>query len=68
VAILLDVALFMVLYIMLPYLVYGPVAAIIAILTWTYLSDHIFLFGVYLSVSNYHLKQQQQEAAGQLHQ
>ncbi len=105
VAILLDVALFMLLYIMLPHgastwheilpgaigagllwelakkaflffvstyisvsnLVYGSVAAIIAILTWAYLSGHIFLFGAYLSVSYYRLKQQQQEAAGQTH-
>ena len=90
-AILLDVALFMVLYIMLPHgastwreilpgaigagllwelakkaflffvstyisvsnLVYGSVAAIIAFLTWAYLSGLIFLFGAYLSVSYY---------------
>jgi len=101
-AILLDVALFMVLYLMLPHgasswreilpgaigagllwelakkaflffvstyisisnLVYGSVAAIIAILTWAYLSGLIFLFGAFLSVSYYKLKQQQQEAAG----
>jgi membrane protein len=105
-AILLDVALFMVLYLMLPHaasswreilpgaigagllwelakkaflffvstyisvsnLVYGSVAAIIAILTWAYLSGHIFLFGAYLSVSLYRLKEPQQEAAGQIHQ
>ena len=103
VAILLDIALFMVLYIMLPHgastwreilpgaigagllwefakkaflffvssyisvsnLVYGSVAAIIAFLVWAYLSGLIFLFGAYLSVSYYRLKQQQQEAAGQ---
>jgi len=102
-AILLDVALFMVLYIMLPHgastwreilpgaigagllweltkkafllfistyisvsnLVYGSVAAIIAFLAWAYLSGLIFLFGAFLSVSYYQLKQQQQEAAGQ---
>jgi membrane protein len=101
-AILLDVALFMVLYIMLPHgastwreilpgaigagllwelakkaflffvstyisvsnLVYGSVAAIIAFLAWAYLSGLIFLFGAFLSVSYYQLKQQQQEAAG----
>ena len=101
-AILLDVALFMVLYIMLPHgastwreilpgaigagllwevakkafllfistyisvsnLVYGSVAAIIAFLAWAYLSGLIFLFGAFLSVSYYRLKQQQ-EAAGQ---
>ncbi len=102
VAILLDVALFMVLYIMLPHgastwreilpgaigagllwelakkaflffvstyisvsnLVYGSVAAIIAFLAWAYLSGLIFLFGAFLSVSYYQLKQQQ-KAAGQ---
>ena len=100
-AILLDVALFMVLYIMLPHgastwreilpgaigagllwelakkaflffvstyisvsnLVYGSVAAIIAFLVWAYLSGLIFLFGAFLSVSYYQLKQQQPEAA-----
>jgi len=104
VAILLDVALFMVLYIMLPHgastwreilpgaigagllwelakkaflffvstyisasnLVYGSVAAIIAFLVWAYLSGLIFLFGAFLSVSYYQLKQHQQEAAGQI--
>ena len=103
VAILLDVALFMVLYLMLPHgastwreiltgaigagllweaakkaflffvstyvsvsnLVYGSLAAIFAFLTWAYLSGLIFLFGAYLSVSYYRLKQQRQEAAGQ---
>jgi membrane protein len=106
VAILLDVVLFMVLYIMLPHgsstwreilpgaigagllwelakkvfllfistyisvsnLVYGSVAAIIAFLLWAYLSGLIFLFGAYLSVSYYQQRQQQQEAAGQIHQ
>jgi membrane protein len=105
-AILLDVALFMMLYIMLPHgastlreilpgaisagllwelakkaflffvstyitasnLVYGSVAAIIAFLAWAYLSGLIFLYGAFLSVSYYQLKQQQQEAAGQTHQ
>jgi membrane protein len=100
-AILLDVALFMVLYIMLPHgastwreilpgaigagllwelakktfllfvstyisvsnLVYGSVAAIIAFLVWAYLSGLIFLFGAFLSVSIYQLKQQHLEAA-----
>ena len=102
VAILLDVALFMVLYIMLPHgastwreilpgaigagllwelakkaflffvstyisvsnLVYGSVAAIIAFLVWAYLSGLIFLFGAYLSVSYYQLKQQQTKRSG----
>lgn len=39
-------------------LVYGSVAAIIAFLTWAHLSSLIFLFGAYLSVSFYKLKQQ----------
>jgi membrane protein len=98
-AILLDVALFMVLYIMLPHgastwreilpgaiaagllwelakkafllfvstyvsvsnLVYGSVAAIVAFLVWAYLSGIIFLFGAFLSVSYYQLKQQNHE-------
>jgi membrane protein len=106
VAILLDVALFMVLYIMLPHgastwreilpgaigagllwelakkaflffvstyismsnLVYGSVAAIIAFLTWAYLSGLIFLFGAYLSVSYYQRKLSPQAAAGQIQQ
>ena len=104
VAILLDVALFMLLYIMLPHgastwreilpgalgaglfwelakkafllfvstyismsnLVYGSVAAIIAFLTWAYLSGLIFLFGAFLSVSYYRLKQQRKVSAGQI--
>jgi membrane protein len=104
-AIMLDVALFMVLYIMLPHgastwreilpgaigagllwelakkaflhfistyisvsnLVYGSVAAIIAFLAWAYLSSLILLFGAFLSVSLYRLKEQQ-ETAGQTHQ
>jgi membrane protein len=104
VAILLDVILFMVLYIMLPHgtstwreilpgaigagllwelakkafllfvstyvsvsnLVYGSVTAIIAFLVWAYLSGLIFLFGAFLSVSYYQLKQEQQEAVGQI--
>jgi membrane protein len=51
-------------YISLSNLVYGSVAAIIAFLVWAYLSGLIFLFGAYLSVSYYKLKQQQQEVAG----
>lgn len=50
-------------YISVSNLVYGSVAAIIAILTWAYLSGLIFLFGAFLSVSYYKLKQRQQEAA-----
>jgi len=103
-AILLDVALFMVLYMMLPHggstwhvilpgamgagflwelakkvflsfvstyisvsnPVYGSVAAIIAFLAWAYLSGLIFLFGAYLSVSYFQLKQQQKETAGEI--
>ncbi len=98
-AILLDIALFMALYILLPHgtstwreilpgaigagllweiakkaflffvtsyisasnLVYGSVAAIIAILTWAYLSGLIFLFGAYLSVAYFQLRQRQKE-------
>jgi membrane protein len=104
VAFLLDVALFMVLYIMLPHgastwreilpgaigagllwelakkaflfiistyisvsnLVYGSVTAIFAFLIWAYLSGLIFIFGVFLSVTYYQLKQQQQEAVGKI--
>lgn len=105
-AILLDVALFMVLYMMLPHggstwrvilpgamgagflwelakkvflsfvstyisvsnPVYGSVAAIIAFLAWAYLSGLIFLFGAYLSVSYFQLKQHQKETVGEIHQ
>ena len=104
-AILLDVAMFMVLYMMLPHgastwreilpgaigagllwelakktfllfvstyitvsnLVYGSVAAIIAILTWAYLSGLIFLFGAYLSVSYFQFKQQKKEQVSEIH-
>jgi membrane protein len=103
-ALLLDIALFMVLYIMLPHgastwreilpgaisagllwelakkaflffvstyisvsnLVYGSVAAIFAFLIWAYMSGLIFLFGAFLSVSYYQLKQQQPEAVSQI--
>jgi membrane protein len=51
-------------YISMSNLVYGSVAAIIAFLTWAYLSSLIFLFGAYLSVSYYRLKQQRREEAG----
>ena len=50
-------------YISISNLVYGSVAAIIAILTWAYLSSLILLFGAYLSVS--YFQKRQQEAAGQ---
>jgi membrane protein len=103
-AILSNIALFMVLYIMLPHgtstwreilpgaisagllwelakkaflffityymsasnLVYGSVAAIIAILTWAYLSGLIFLFGAYLSLAYLKLKQKQKEIANEI--
>jgi membrane protein len=51
-------------YISMSNLVYGSVAAIIAFLTWAYLSSLTFLFGAYFSVSYYRLRQQQREAAG----
>ncbi len=51
-------------YISISNLVYGSVAAIIAFLAWAYLSAIILLFGAYLSVSYYRLKQQQRETAG----
>ena len=43
-------------YITLSNLIYGSVAAIIAFLTWAYLSGLIFLFGAYLSVAFYKLQ------------
>jgi membrane protein len=49
-------------YISVSNLVYGSVAAIIAFLAWAYLSGLIFLFGAFLSVSYYQLKQPQLEA------
>ena len=52
-------------YITVSNLVYGSVAAIIAILTWAYLSGLIFLFGVYLSVSYFQLKQKKKELTGE---
>lgn len=55
-------------YISVSNLVYGSVAAIIAFLAWAYLSGIIFLFGAYLSVSYFQLKQQQKEAVGKTHQ
>jgi membrane protein len=44
-------------YVSLTNLVYGSVAAIIAILTWAYLSGLIFLFGAYFSVAYFQKKQ-----------
>ena len=54
-------------YISVSNLVFGSVAAIIAILAWAYLSGLIFLVDVFLSISYYQLIQQYQEAAGQIH-
>ncbi len=53
-------------YVSMSNLVYGSVAAIIAFLTWAYLSGLIFLFGAFLSVSYYRLKSQRKELAGQI--
>ena len=52
-------------YISISNLIYGSVAAIIAILTWAYFSSLIFLFGAYLSAAYYRQRQQQHEATGQ---
>lgn len=43
-------ALFISTYISLSNLIYGSVAAIIAVLTWAYLSGFIFIFGAYVTV------------------
>lgn len=48
-------------YIFASNLVYGSVAAIIAFLTWAYLSGLIFLFGAYLNVSHHRLKRERSE-------
>jgi len=48
-------------YISISNLIYGSVAAIIAFLVWAYVSGLIFLFGAFLSVSYYQLKQSQPE-------
>jgi membrane protein len=53
-------------YISVSNLVYGSVTAIIAFLFWAYVSGLIFLFGAFLSVSYYHLKQQQPAAVAQI--
>jgi membrane protein len=45
-------------------LIYGPVATIIAFLTWAYLSGLIFLFGAYLSLAYVRLKQRRREETG----
>jgi membrane protein len=46
-------------YISISNLVYGTVATIIAFLFWAYISSLIFLFGAYLSVAYWNLKQEQ---------
>ena len=46
-------------YISITNLVYGTVATIIAFLLWAYISSLIFIFGAYLSVSYWELKQKQ---------
>ena len=55
-------------YISVSNLVYGSVAAMIASLAWAYLSGLIFLFGAYLSVAYFQLKQQQKEPVGEIRQ
>jgi len=54
--------LFVTTYISASNLVYGSVAAIIAFLTWAYLSGYIFLFGAHISVSYCQRKLQQHKA------
>ncbi len=49
-------------YIIVSNLVYGSVAAVIAFLAWAYLTSLIFLFGAYLSVARYRLRQQREVA------
>ncbi len=48
-------------YVSVTNLVYGSVAAVIAILTWAYLSGLIFLFGAHLNIINYRYKHQNLE-------
>jgi len=55
-------------YISVSNLVYGSVAAIIAFLAWAYLSGLIFLFGAYLSVAYFQLKQSPKETVGGIRQ
>ena len=52
-------------YISFSNLIYGSVAAIVAILTWVYFSSLIFLFGAYLSAAYYQRRQAQGEAANE---
>ncbi|MBC7877584.1 MAG: YihY/virulence factor BrkB family protein, partial [Anaerolineales bacterium] len=46
-------------YISISNLIYGSLAAIIAFLLWAYISSLIFIFGAYLSVSYWELKEKQ---------
>lgn len=50
-------------YISITNLVYGTVATIIAFLFWAYISSLIFIFGAYLSVSYWQLKQERNKQA-----
>ena len=56
--------LFVASYISASNLVYGYVTAMIAFLAWAYLSSLILLFGAFLSVSDYRLRQPQPETVG----
>jgi membrane protein len=51
-------------YVSISNLVYGSVAGMIAFMVWAYLSGLIFLFGAYLSISYYRLKQRKFELEG----
>ncbi|RPH56443.1 MAG: hypothetical protein EHM81_13135 [Chloroflexi bacterium] len=54
-------------YISVSNLVYGSVSAIIAFLVWAYLSGLIFLFGAFLSVAYFQIRQQQKETTGEIY-
>ena len=60
--------LFISIYLSASNLVYGSVAAIIAFLTWAYLSGLIFLFGAHLSVSYYRRMHQHKETTVEINQ
>ena len=51
-------------YISVSNLVYGSVAAVVAVMSWAYLSGLIFLFGANLSVAYSRQRQHRREAAG----
>ncbi|RJP51018.1 MAG: YihY/virulence factor BrkB family protein [Anaerolineaceae bacterium] len=55
-------------YLSISNLIYGSVATIIAFLAWAYLSGLIFLFGAYLSVAYFQLKQSPKETAAKIRQ